>query len=321
MSERMTDAQYLAQQDFRIIDRWQETQEVLNAAKNCLRKYHATLNSHGVSQAPSNQELSDLFQYLAYLAESTASDPQKTWAPDSSQDLHPLSTMPENSTGGLKGWFLEKESETPWNAFTARNRSSGRDVTDACSPTTKLLLPGPSGLQANSIIHEAPPFPLASESHHSSSEAVERPSTTRYASLHKVINTRGPSSIACSNDTSQVQWSQDSIITSLTTPPFPGTPVTQSHQPGVVMVGPLSRSPQSLEENPSNIASEQLGTIVARTRNRRPTFADIVGSQAPTPRQAVSSPTASNINFQPKNRFLCPFDGCGKIFEWEWKFT
>ena len=314
---------------FDAIINWPETQELLSAARRCLGRFHnlSELNDLDVStHEPSNQEISHLLHYLAQKA----------------LDVTPHNTQHSNYAPSTAAWL---DAPGPWNPLGGI-RSLSTETTVPSSATVRPGLsnsfPSPRPNPRNATNHETQLFSSISQPQptlpaESKNLDVLNSTLAQAQFLHYGVNSltyqpinapakNGCSSIACSNDTSQVDfpWSRESQKTSITTPPFHSTPHRRSHQ---TVIAPLSTSSKSLEDDCSpSLPHRQGGSSVVGSGSRRErplTYAEAARSSAEQvpeiPEPAASPATTIGSNIQ-KNKFSCDFEGCDKTFEWEWKF-
>jgi len=304
---------------------WPETQELFDAARRCLRRFHSELNPLDVpTHEPS---ISDLLHYLA----------EKTLGDNTQHSIYASSH--QNTTA----WLYAPGS--PWNHLHGGTRSLGVEKTIPSSTTVgpglsssfPPLGSGPRNAANNETqLFPSIPLPQPAESQDldTLSSALAKThgqffqhgtNSLTYPSTN-VPRKNGRSSIAYSNDTSQVDlaWSHESLKTSITIPPFQGTPNKPSHQAVIAGAGPLSVSSKSLEDNCSNsVTHEQVASSALGPGTHRLTYAEAArsnpGQVQEMSESAVSPATTICSNLQ-KTKFHCSYEGCDKTFEWEWKF-
>ncbi|KAF8455714.1 hypothetical protein BGX38DRAFT_143621 [Terfezia claveryi] len=323
----MAGAQHVGGFDSIINVNWPETQELFNAARRCLDRFHRELNNLDIfTPEPSNQEISSLLHYLAQKALDIVphNTQQSIYADSLTAAWLYASASPWNPLGGIRS----AEKADP-GSTTVRPEFSNSFPPLECNPRNSShetrhpqpTLPAePQNLEVLNPSALAQTQPL----HHGTNALTYQPTNAP--------RKNGRCSIAHSNDASQLdfQWSRESQKTSITPPKFHGTPNRSSVIAGV---GPLSTSSKSLEDDCSHsVTQEQVsGSVVGPgARRERPLTSTEVGSShteaAPCnpeqvqeiPKSAVSPATTTGGNAQ-KKKFYCNFRGCNKSFDWEWK--
>ncbi|RPB24687.1 hypothetical protein L211DRAFT_142793 [Terfezia boudieri ATCC MYA-4762] len=315
---------------------WPETQELFNAARRCLDRFHCELNNLDIlAHEPSNQEISSLLHYLAQKALDIVphNTQQSIYAPSLQNSADSLTAAwlyapasPWNPLGGIRSAEKEAPGSTtvrpefsnPFPPLGCNPRNSTKHETRQPQPT---LRSEPQNLDVLNPSALAQTQPL----HHGMNALTYQPT--------KAPRKKGRSSIAHSNDASQLDfsWSRESQKTSITPQKFHGTPNKPSVTAGL---GPPSTSSKSLEDNCSHsVTQEQMGSSVVgpgALRERPLTSTEVRSSHAEAapcnpeqvqeiPESAVSPATTAGGNAQ-KKKFYCNFRDCNKTFEWEWKF-
>ncbi|KAF8426231.1 hypothetical protein EV426DRAFT_704174 [Tirmania nivea] len=324
-----------------IIDvNWPETQELFTAARRCLGRFYCELNNLDVpTHEPSNQEISNLLHYLAQKALDHCNMPQNIYAPSHQDNA--------DSFTSTTAWLYAPAS--PWNPLEGiRSLSAEKTVPSSATVRSRLSnsFPPPEGNSRNAN-HETQLFSQPQPALRAGSQTSDAMNSSALAQphfLHKGINPltyqsikvprkNARSSIAHSNDTSQLDfpWSRESQKTSITTPPFHGTPNRRSHETVIAGVGRLSTSSKSLKDDCSHsVTYEHVGSSAVGPGTRQLTYAEVASCHTEAARSnpeqvqeltesAASPATTIGSNIQ-RNKFYCTFEGCDKTFDWEWKF-